>query len=270
VRYAKWRAAEISKAIREGRQPTPVSPGGEPAETTATTIESTSASVHVPTHAPPIPPPTTVTDVPDDAHVGHEQVESYSTSVPPLASTAFGELEGETTFDFEVPPGSAPVPINASDPQLGHDLLSGTPEMPLPPTLPHGSPTVDMESGRGRSTSIDAASLTSSPVAGAQRSTSPMHLVPPDSPPSTASYLTENLYPSAPPLPPPPPAPYVRVPVPVPPPPTLLEMAPPAELTPGLIAKTQKHCRFAISALDYEDAEQARKELRAALAILGG
>jgi len=45
---------------------------------------------------------------------------------------------------------------------------------------------------------------------------------------------------------------------------------PPAELTPGQIAKAQRHCRFAISALDYEDAEQARKELRAALAIIGG
>ncbi|KAG6890011.1 hypothetical protein C0995_012971 [Termitomyces sp. Mi166 len=41
------------------------------------------------------------------------------------------------------------------------------------------------------------------------------------------------------------------------------------ELTPSIIAKAQKHCRFAISSLDYEDAEQARKELRAALAILG-
>lgn len=35
------------------------------------------------------------------------------------------------------------------------------------------------------------------------------------------------------------------------------------------IAKAQKHCRFAISALEYEDAEQARKELRAALKVLG-
>jgi len=41
------------------------------------------------------------------------------------------------------------------------------------------------------------------------------------------------------------------------------------ELTSTQIAKAQKHCRFAISALEYEDAEQARKELRAALAVLG-
>jgi vacuolar protein sorting-associated protein VTA1 len=45
---------------------------------------------------------------------------------------------------------------------------------------------------------------------------------------------------------------------------------PPAVFTSAEIARVQKHCRFAISALDYEDAEQARKELRAALAILGG
>lgn len=52
-----------------------------------------------------------------------------------------------------------------------------------------------------------------------------------------------------------------------PPPPQ--EPSPPPVLTPVMIARAQKHCRFAISALDYEDAEQAKKELRAALAVLG-
>ncbi|KAJ7619189.1 Vta1 like-domain-containing protein [Mycena polygramma] len=97
-----------------------------------------------------------------------------------------------------------------------------------------------------------------------------------------------GLQPSAPPLPPapgvvygsaPPLPPHIPTPV-VPPPPTfvtppaLLSPPPPpppeVELTPSVIAKAQKHCRFAISALDYEDAEQARRELRAALAVLGG
>lgn len=40
------------------------------------------------------------------------------------------------------------------------------------------------------------------------------------------------------------------------------------ELTPGIIAKVQKHARFAISALDYEDGETARHELQEALALL--
>lgn len=44
----------------------------------------------------------------------------------------------------------------------------------------------------------------------------------------------------------------------------------PVELAPGIIVKAQKHCRFAVSALNYDDIEQAKKELRAALALLGG
>ncbi|KAJ6621193.1 Vta1 like-domain-containing protein [Mycena sp. CBHHK59/15] len=98
-----------------------------------------------------------------------------------------------------------------------------------------------------------------------------MYASPPPLPPAPG-----GTYGSAPSLPP-----HVPTPV-VPPPPTfatpraLLSPPPPPppepefELTPTAIAKAQKHCRFAISALDYEDAEQARRELRAALAVLGG
>lgn len=46
--------------------------------------------------------------------------------------------------------------------------------------------------------------------------------------------------------------------------------SPPPELTSTQIGRIQKHCRFAISALDYEDVETARKELRSALAMLDG
>lgn len=60
-----------------------------------------------------------------------------------------------------------------------------------------------------------------------------------------------------------PPSPPSRHPVPT------FEPLTPVELSPALIAKAQKHCRYAISALEYEDPEQARKELHAALAILG-
>ncbi|KAJ7492463.1 Vta1 like-domain-containing protein [Mycena latifolia] len=85
-----------------------------------------------------------------------------------------------------------------------------------------------------------------------------------------------GIYGSAPPLPPHAPTPVVPPPPTFITPPALLSPPPPpppepeVELTPTVIAKAQKHCRFAISALDYEDAEQARRELRAALAVLGG
>ena len=41
-------------------------------------------------------------------------------------------------------------------------------------------------------------------------------------------------------------------------------------LAPATVARIQKHCKFAISALDYEDVDTARKELREALRMLGG
>jgi vacuolar protein sorting-associated protein VTA1 len=41
-------------------------------------------------------------------------------------------------------------------------------------------------------------------------------------------------------------------------------------LDPMVIARIVKHAKWAISALNYEDAETARKELRAALMLLGG
>lgn len=277
MRYSKWRAADINKALREGRQPTPVSAGAggeQPAE--ATTTEPTSASAHpiFPSAPapPPISPPAVLTEAPDvpDADVVHGQEEPYSTSVLPVVSAAFGEGDSEAPFEM-IPPSSAPAPINASDPQAQqHLILTGSPEPPPPPTLPQLPPAVDMEQDRGRSISINAAApLTPPPTTRPQRSISPTHFISRDSPPLPASYNIANTYPSAPPLPPlPPSAPYVQISAPSAPP--LIETSPPAELTPGQIAKTQKHCRFAISALDYEDAEQARKELRAALAILGG
>jgi vacuolar protein sorting-associated protein VTA1 len=216
---------------------------------------------------PPIPP-TELIDAPT-THISHELDGAYSTSPAlPLESTAFGESDAP----LEIDPGSAPISIDPSDAHAQHDLLDGPPEVPPLPTLSHGSPTDPVpitHIGQGQEHGSPASIIDASPPPSPTRthcSASPTHFLSPSSPPPT-SYIAENLYPSAPPLPPPPSVPYVRMPPPAPSP---LEPSPPAELTPGLIAKAQKHSRFAISALDYEDVEQARKELRAALAILGG
>ena len=66
--------------------------------------------------------------------------------------------------------------------------------------------------------------------------------------------------PSAPPLPPTP------NPLPSAPPPTSY----PETLDPKSLERCQKHARWAISALDYEDLETARKELRLALDLVEG
>jgi len=271
ARYAKWRAADISKALREGRQPAPVSPTGE---STETAVESASA------------PPDLFTGlaVAPSAHVSQELEEPHATSALPSVSAAFGEGDAR----FEILPVSAPVPINATDAQAQHTVPSGSPPMPpthlldaetpteapQPSIAPYDSPAdMVMAQGPSRLTSIGAARLTSLDTT-AQRPSSPSHLISQNSSPD-ASYLTESPYtsvpplppqPSAPPLPPPPSASYVQISRP---PPPLPEPSPPLELTPALVAMAQKHCRFAISSLDYEDVQQARKELDAALAILG-
>jgi vacuolar protein sorting-associated protein VTA1 len=224
-----------------------------------------------------------LTDAPS-AHFSHELEEPYSTSALPLVSTAFGEED----IPLEIPSAPAPVPINASDVQAQHTVLSVSPspppsasillhhqvdpktptEAPLPSIAPYDTPA-EMEQGLGQGQdylmSIDTAPMTPPPTL-PQHPSSPTHI---DAPP-TAPYLAGGPHASAPPLPPPPSAPYMHIPRQPPPPPPPPEPSPPPELTPGLIAKAQRHCRFAISALDYEDAEQARKELHAALAILGG
>ena len=56
----------------------------------------------------------------------------------------------------------------------------------------------------------------------------------------------------------------------VPPQPPPSAPIPPPQLTPQKIAQAQKHCRYAISALDYEDFERARQDLLDALKIIGG
>jgi vacuolar protein sorting-associated protein VTA1 len=87
----------------------------------------------------------------------------------------------------------------------------------------------------------------------------PLPIISPPSPPKPSYYSSPQL-------------PHISAPQPVhgQPVQNLSASGPPVELSPSIIAKVQKHCRFAISALDYEDATQARKELRAALAALGG
>jgi len=92
-------------------------------------------------------------------------------------------------------------------------------------------------------------------------------------PTSVANHVLAG-YSSLPSLPPPSntPGSYIYAPSPLrgSPPRVVHPSAPAFELTPELIAKAQKRCRYAISALDYEDLETARKELREALALLEG
>lgn len=98
----------------------------------------------------------------------------------------------------------------------------------------------------------------------------PTHVPPPPPPPSLASY------PSVPPTTAHPNGLGLTSPAPSAPPVSAMSSLPPAhnnpipKLTRKQVEQTQKHARWAVSALEFDDAETARTELRKALAILGG
>ncbi|KAJ7040445.1 Vta1 like-domain-containing protein [Mycena alexandri] len=325
IRYAKWKAADIAKAYREGRKPTPGPAGSDSGidaellelQNTAaptllntpsfTSMESNTSSMTArgspPTqsYAPPSggsPPKVTKRTSPrmESADIANAN-RDFPPQTPPRRGANLdvdvglqpgawgGQLAGEATpgsWSTAATPGTANTPQEPTDPPRSPPFHKARRSLPYKSTWKQRG-----EEGPGGFAPSNGIDLPpgfvphpNQPIFGP-----PFHESSPPPPPPHG-----GLYASAPPLPPapdgiyasaPPAPPHVPTPV-VPPPPTYVSpptlMSPPpppqpepeVELTPGVIAKAQKHCRFAISALDYEDAEQARRELRAALAVLGG
>ncbi|KAI0095044.1 Vta1 like-domain-containing protein [Irpex rosettiformis] len=320
IRYAKWKAADIAKAFREGRKPT--SGGvGEQLELEEEAAPADGERIIPPAIQRPTPPPGPIIDMsgsPPEAHIlregiaGHkESVTSpggWSTVATPGANTTRNEhisfqLKGAqrqawVSEDIEgTNAGTEPQELSG----LGSSAAIQRPELP--------TESSDTGSKKVRFTPSAIGGLTP-PTADGEEDPFLKVSVPPSLDPE--EYLQYRETPSAPPLdsstqlppgfvlppvhPPPPLLPTTST-HPVPPPPTLfyptrpepqtqiqtVAIPPPGvlssdstftqtpeDLTPQVIARVQKHCKFAISALDYEDAEQARKELRAALGMLGG
>ncbi|KAF8665267.1 hypothetical protein AX16_000288 [Volvariella volvacea WC 439] len=246
VRYAKWKAADIAKAFREGRRPTPgpanVDQGVDPSlhppqnqyipqqlgDTQDTPPEFPSSEHH---HASPEINPSGghqgIARIPPKAWDSGEPESPPTGILPTQAVSPDFALDSNQSF---LPPTAAIAPIDdVSVPDSGSS-------MPQPCQLD--------ESGQGqdqfhanRFPSFTPSASRIETLQGQSRSTPSrdLHVAPPFS--QTVSSPVQET---------------------------------PLELTVEIIAKTQKHCRFAISALDYDDAETARKELRAALALLGG
>ncbi|KAF7311047.1 hypothetical protein HMN09_00648200 [Mycena chlorophos] len=288
IKYAKWKAADIAKAFREGRKPTPGPAGSDPSidaellqlqQATGPTSARSNISVAGTLKAATPPAPSIALPGPDPG-VTDNQFATQTQTPPPRPNAELhpgswgGQQAGEATpgsWSTAATPGNEKTPQDlplpdsptANKGQSSNGTANGgallTPDLEqAPPTKSvHFSPSV------ADSTTISTPPL-SPPAAWSQ------HNMPPGFIPDANQ---PGMYPSA-----PPPDVFNPVPQPVvPPPPTPPTFIapppprpPPVQLTPMVIAKAQKHCRFAISALDYEDVEQARKELRAALAAIGG
>ncbi|KAF8527841.1 Vta1 like-domain-containing protein [Hysterangium stoloniferum] len=268
IRYAKWKAADLAKAFREGRKPTPGDIDAPPRPSEAATLpspptaaitssspEATHVSLSSPEHV--ILPLPSVMDAPStpsprafgkhldlDRDNGYATPGMWSTVATPGVDDAY-RMNGDADE-----PDVKKVHFS---PSVVGGLSSASSSIVSSPELDAQSPTMLPRISNGSPTQFS--SLAPRISDGFGRSGSPPTALP--------------VVPSI-------PAGYT----PLPPPPSALHPTPRysivpldpvrKDLSPTQISRIQKHCRFAISALDYEDAETARKELHAALAMLEG
>ncbi|KAF8588497.1 DUF605-domain-containing protein [Ramaria rubella] len=332
IRYAKWKAADLAKAFREGRKPIP----GDANAPTATPHPAPAVLETVPLEAPQEFAPSISAWSPGTSLAPSPAVRGTQSLEPSPVVGADVPLP-PTISDSGSPPLEQPVDLTSPEQTLhtpASSAVTDTPRTPsprafdghlnlhyehegfvtpgmwstmatpgtddvVPPFVP--VPVVPVKKVHFSPSVIGGLSSTSSSVTGSPPASPEgyapslptgvppvIHKVPsPTGPLSPSGFLSPRkmpevlppLFPRAPPQIPSAPS-GARLPgvpshlSPQPPPPPAHSSlpkspSPPPDLTSTQISRIQKHCRFAISALDYEDAETARKELRAALAMLG-
>ncbi|ROT39666.1 DUF605-domain-containing protein [Sodiomyces alkalinus F11] len=263
IKYAKWNAARILKAIREGKDPNESNPKQQEAEadTDLPTLDPNDPDVRVldgaGTSRGATAKPATVEDDPDT---------EFYTNKTPSAAAAYASVPTPPAKSPTQPSPSAPGPAD-----LG-TVPTASPGY-FPPTVPFAPSPVSQTAA----SDIHLPSVPSAPSP-VSRLNSPWNQPPPPSsgaataPPPTSGYYQQ--------APPPPPAPsqpqpqsqltpQVHV---LPPAIQHIPVTAPADAfstVEGDIPGATKHARFAISALNFEDVPTAIKELRAALTALG-
>ncbi|KAK5658966.1 hypothetical protein OQA88_1784 [Cercophora sp. LCS_1] len=283
IKYAKWNAARIAKALREGADPNetnpkpqdiPQQPALDPSDPEVRLLDSASGSTG--------PRPVTIEDVPEDNvrrdAAGVSLPQSPASAGPSPTSDGGLNLPGVPT-ELAPPAGHSgyydqgTIPSPVSPPS--HDSQA-PPDLPLPPS---GWP--QSEQGPNiPSAPTGWPSQPPPPASGWQPSQNPYYqppappVVPPTfapSPPPTAAVASppahppmDSFYTNTTPTthttrPPPQAAPRASY-VPAPPPDTVDEAA---------MVNAQKHAKWAISALNFEDVNTAVRELRRALELLG-
>ncbi|BEI85171.1 hypothetical protein CcaverHIS002_0505720 [Cutaneotrichosporon cavernicola] len=314
AKYAKWKAADLAKCLREGRTPVsgpPVDPLeaelaalGPPADAPTDRRGSGSGSGGIATPTSRASASLAPTSPPDARSPLATSPDLPSLPGVPAPASMDRTLSGGSARSggsgLELP--SAPVGLERtlSDSSGGFGLPSVPPPLPLPslPGVVGGAPAFD-------STPVSDNEEEEAPGPEVQpRSNASRFFIdllspepdPPSSPPSVAPVARSA--PSAPPLSPPPvaspphapprappptspprapptsapvravPAPVRAAPVIPPPAPVPARLGPVRELSRAETERCQKHCRWAISALEFEDPETARTELLKALAML--
>ncbi|PBP24967.1 hypothetical protein BUE80_DR004140 [Diplocarpon rosae] len=315
IKYAKWNAIRIMRALKEGKDPNESNPKIEPAEEELPALDPDDPEV-LQLGEQKKPQQASVEDIPDEQFHTEPRLARQSSIGQPLHPLAQPSAQVSApgspgpTLPFEpYPKDGFPYSV------VGDDKVS-----PLEPSPNerNGSvgggyfPEVPTFTSEIQNSTLQTAPLTgaidlglpSHPLVppggdlklpdhptglpGSQRSPD-FESFPPPSLPDEPSNTLQDFYRDAPPSQsspqyPPPPQQQHHAPSPVQqptyqqPPPQRYSASPPSATAAKKIqlstddvsiAKAQKHCRWAISALNFEDAETAIKELKEALKTLG-
>lgn len=279
IKYAKWNAARITKAIKEGRDPNESNPKKEDLPPAQPALDPTDPEVQDLASPSQPPKPATVEDTPDE----DLPRQFAAASLPRFADPP--EVPPEAPDDGELKLPSAPgYGDEAVSPTQPPGYFDPPPELPSPISPPsqhpaNYTPSADAPSAPAWSPTPPPAASAFPPPSGpsappAAFSPSYSQAPPPISPPTSQNF--SNV-----------PHPSANVSKPVVPPtanPASSHVAPTApggfsqvpqqvslSFTPDDMAmsQAQKHARWAISALNFEDVPTAVRELRRALETLG-
>lgn len=268
LKYARFKAASLAKAFKSG-----VPPQAGPPVVTAPADETLAALAQARDEASAGPSTQTWSAAATPGQVGEEH--DLELRSGPEGFPFAGEEEGSAGSRAPLKRKNSKVRFEGlpGDVTPGSDIVSdrespALPSFPEPPSLP--SPTVDETDDAIPSAPTFIRSRTPSP----SPNLPPTQPITPDKPhsiqisPLPPTDLTPP--PQPPSFPTPQPAavspPWKTAPAPAPPPPAANPSEP---LSLAQIEKIQKHAKWAISALNYEDIDTARSELREALRLLG-
>lgn len=285
IKYAKWNAARITKALKEGKDPNESNPKKEDLPPQQPALDPTDPEVQILGSPDRAPKPVTMEDAPD-ADLSRDSV--VAAPLPPTSATAAeppsvsddGELKlpsapgyGDESapaaepgyFD---PPTTLPSPISPPS----HNPVNYTPGANAPSAPDTWAPTPPPAASTFSPPSGPSASPATLPTFAPPYSPTAAVAPPPISPPSNPNFAGG-----------PPPANVSR---PVGLPPTNSAYSLPAATLPSAfsqapqqlagnstvddaaMSQAQKHAKWAISALNFEDVPTAVRELRLALEAL--
>ncbi|KAK9897157.1 DUF605-domain-containing protein [Cystobasidium minutum MCA 4210] len=242
ITYAKWKASSIAKAFREGRTPTP-GPANAPSPAIVASPPLPSSS-QLEDGGEPIQPTHHANDSSEEVSRQLLGGHTSSTQAPDLARGSSIDIsQDQEDNDEDMPSRFALPPPPAENPGAPPRSLPSVPDgfsstSSTHPSAPHDDPSFP---------TFPAPSTTSTSTAPSRPSANTTAPPAPSAPPAQSYNHHQEIVPE------------------------IEDWQPePSSLDPEVLASAQKHAKWAISALNYEDVETARAELKKALELIGG